>query len=117
MSIFGNKIFEKGEHMETMLYQQGFKLGLQFKQIVELVLQLSKEQRDMLVSIMENEAVIRQYATVNEQEQTAWSYPYKGILDPKTYISNTSESWEGIVGTWEGKETDMEVIEALKTIS
>lgn len=34
--------------METMVYQQGFKIGLQFKQVVELVLQLSHEQREML---------------------------------------------------------------------
>lgn len=85
-----------------------FALQLTFEQIQTMVLQLPSMYRHLLIESL-----------LQKETETYYNPSLKGSVNPKQFSTPQTENrtWADIEGTWQGEESEEEIIKALKDLS
>lgn len=91
--------------METKLDAR-FALAVDFQSILNVILQLPKEYKEIIQKALQEESMI-------QPDEKTVGY-LKGTLNISQYQINTSKNWEGVEGTLMVEEPVEELLQTLK---
>lgn len=91
--------------METNL-ETKFAVAIDFQAILNLILQLPKEYKDIVKKALQEEIVI-------QTDEKTVGY-LKGTLNISQYQTNISKNWEGVEGALMVEEPIEEILQTLK---